>query len=188
MDIIYGKKTILFPFAPQDLSHFVALHRNDKEGYLQQYSLKNMTEEEATRFVIMLFNTKQISCWSVYAKSKINDKRLGFIYISELTSFSCQVSGVMDTSIMKGLLKYIRKGKVTFAEDALKTLVGYLFRIGLKRIETNALSTNRRALFLNKRVGFIQEGKLREAFNRGDKYIDVILFSILKKEWEDVKG
>lgn len=188
VSIIYGRKVILFPFESADLPHFIQLHREDREGYMQRYCLKNMTEEEATNFVKMLFYTGQIHCWSVYLKQntlrrEVADRRAGYIYITDVTSFSCQVSGIMDNYLMRGLIKHIRRGKMTYAEDTLRTLVRYLFfEVGLRRVETTVLATNRRALFLNKRVGFKVEGKLREAFHIDDKYVDVFYLAILKSE------
>lgn len=188
--ILYGKKTILFSFVPADLEHFVKLHREDKNGFMQKYCLKKMTEEEAIKFSATMFLTGQIKCWSVYLKQNslknlIENKRAGFIYLTNLTSFSATISGIMDTAIMKGLLKHIRHGEITFAEDSIRTLVAHAFNQGLFRIETSVLSNNRRALALDRKCGFTEEGRLREAGQIDNIFYDVVLLSILKKEFKN---
>ena len=191
--IIYGKKVILFDFVPSDLEHFVRLHREDKNGYMQNYCLKKMTEEEAMKFTVALFMAGRLKCWSVYLKQNslknlLENRRAGFIYLDNMTSFSANISGVMDTAVMKGLLKQIRHDKITFAEDSIRTLVNHCFNdLGLKRIETTVLSNNRKALALDKKCGFVEEGKFRKAFQMDDKFIDIVQLSILNsnKGWKN---
>ncbi len=181
-NILYGKKTILFPFEPSDLDHFVQLHREDKDGYMQRYCLKEMSEDEAKHYASLLLATGQVKCWSVYVKH--NNTRAGFIYLTDFTSFSANISGIMDTKIVKGLLKHIRHGDFTYAEDAIRTLLTYCFNdCGLRRIETGVLSNNKRALALDKKCGFIEEGKLRESFQMDGKFYDTVLLAILKSEF-----
>lgn len=192
--ILYGQKTILFDFVPADLPHFVKLHREDMRGFLHRYCLKKMTEQEGMKFTAAMFLTGQLKCWSVYLKQNsiknlMENKRAGFIYIDNLTSFSANISGVMDSAVMKGLLKQIRRDKVTFAEDSSRTLINHLFSdLGLHRIETSVLADNRRSLALMKKIGFVEEGRLRESFRLDDeKFVDVVQFGLLKKEWENDK-
>jgi len=178
--ILYGKKVILFEFIPEDLDHFVKLHREDKNGYMQQYCLKKMTEQEAKSFVTTMILTNQIKCWSVYMKNNslkniLEDNRAGFVYLSNFTDFSANISGIMDTVIMRGLLKQIRHEKVTYAEDTIRTLVSHCFNSGLSRVETQVLANNRRALALDKKCGFQMDGQ----------FYDTVFMSILKKEYRD---
>ena len=186
--IIYGKKVVLFAFEPVDLEHFVRLHKEDAQGYMQDYCLKKMVHDEAMKFTAMLFLTKQIKCWSVYLKQNsfknlMENRRAGFIYLTNFTSFSVNISGIMDSAIMKGLLKFIRRGTKTFAQDAIETLTQYIFDCGLERLETTVVIDNRRALALDKQCGFKEEGRLRKAFYDGSKFRDVIMLSILKEDW-----
>jgi len=189
--IIYGKKTIMFEMTPADLQHFARLHREDKNGYMQQYSLKKMTEEEAVKFCAVMFATGQLKCWSVYLKQTSlkdlqNERRAGFIYLHCFTDFSCAYSGIMDTAVMKGLLKHIRHGDTTFAEDAVRTILKHCFDCGLSRIETTVLENNRRALALDKKCGLIEEGRFRKAFHMDNIFIDVIQLAILREDLQNV--
>lgn len=188
--IIWGKKVGLFSFTPADLEHFVRLHWEDKNGYMQKYCLKAMTEQEATKFTATMFLTGQIKCWSVYLKQNslknlLDNKRAGFIYLTDFTTFSANISGIMDTAIMKGLLKFIRHENYTFAEDTIRTLVQHCFDCGLSRIETDVLANNRRALALDKKCGFVQEGIFRESFQMENQFYDTVFLSILKREFKN---
>lgn len=71
-----------------------------------------------------------------------------------------------------------------YGRDALSLLIDYGFNeLNLNKIYLNVFSTNHRALLLYKKIGFIQEGSLREDVFLNGKYIDVYVMSILKSEW-----
>jgi hypothetical protein len=183
MEVIYGKKVILFDFLATDLDHFVKLHRDDKKGYLQHMCLKKMTEDEAKDYVKALIISGQIKIYSVFTKEGKASKRIGFIYLGEKSSFSCSTSGIMDMDIAKGLLKQIRKGKYTWAEDSYQTLIKHCFNgMGMQRLTTTVLSNNRRSIKLTEKVGFVKEGRLRKAFKMDDKYYDIIQYGLLKED------
>lgn len=183
--VLYGKKCVLFDFTPVDLPQFVKLHREDDKGYMMNLSLSKMSDTEATQYITMMLLTKQIKIWSCYTKER-NAKCLGFIYLTDMTSFSCMVSGIMDKEVAKGLLKQIRHNKYTYAEDCLHTMVKACFNgMGYNRVETKALAKNRKSLALSKKVGFVQEGTARGAFKMDDEFYDIILLSLLKKEWKE---
>lgn len=185
-EILYGKKVILFPFEAGDLKHFVELHRQDNNGYLGQYCLKDMTEEEAGKYVTALLLTRQIIAWSVNTKEGKATRQIGFVYLHDITSFSCGISGVMDYKIVKGLGKLIREKKYTFAEDTSRVIISYCFNgFNKERVETSVLEDNRRALALDRKVGWVQEGIARNAIKVNDEFKNIRLMSILKKEWEN---
>lgn len=66
--------------------------------------------------------------------------------------------------------------------------IGYLFgkKSGyrLNKISLEVLSTNLIAIGLYKKIGFIQEGTKREEVLKNGIYIDSIIMSILRKEYE----
>jgi RimJ/RimL family protein N-acetyltransferase len=185
-NIIYGKKVVLFEFVPEDLEHFVKLHRGDKKGYLQKFCLKQMTKEEAEEYTRALVITRQIKCWSVWTKQGKASRRIGFIYLSDMTSFSAGITGIMDTEVAKGVTRKIREGKYTFSEDVLRTLIEYCFnKLGLLRLETDIVKNNKRALLIAKKAGFIQEGISRQSLKVDDRFFDVIQLSLLKQEYKN---
>lgn len=187
-NILYGKKVVLFPLEPVDLEHFIKLHREDKKGNLQDMCLKNLSEDEANRYVRALLLTGQIRVWSVFTKDVKNPHRIGFIYLHDLKSFSSGVSGVMDSEIVKGLGKIIRNGKYTYSEDATRVIIDFCFnKLNLHRLETSIIENNRRSLLLTKKVGWQIEGKARDAFKVDEEYKNLILLSLLDKDWKNGK-
>ena len=101
-----------------------------------------------------------------------------------MTATGCMVSGVMDTEFVRGLGKLLRKDKYTYSEDALRTLVQFVFEKipAVSRIETNVLIKNKLGLKLVERAGFKKEGVLRQYLQIDDVLEDVAVYSILRNE------
>lgn len=84
--------------------------------------------------------------------------------------------------IMIGKAKNRGKGIGTFATQEI--LKHAFFNLNLHRVELDALETNQAALGLYKKIGFVQEGVKREANYKNGKYVNIIMMSILKDEFE----
>jgi ribosomal-protein-serine acetyltransferase len=73
------------------------------------------------------------------------------------------------------------KGLMT---KACRTLVTYAFdELGLNKVEIHCASGNIRSCAIPKRLGFIQEGTLREAEWLYDHFVDLVVFGMLAREW-----
>jgi RimJ/RimL family protein N-acetyltransferase len=60
--------------------------------------------------------------------------------------------------------------------------------LNLNRIALRVFANNPRAIRCYEKVGFVQEGRLRQAhFHAGD-YVDILWMSILRHEWDQIKG
>jgi ribosomal-protein-serine acetyltransferase len=67
---------------------------------------------------------------------------------------------------------------------SLSSFIEYLFNSkGMNRIEVQILVGNERSKGVPLRLGFKQEGILRQSVRMYDAYHDVELFSLLKEEW-----
>ena len=63
-------------------------------------------------------------------------------------------------------------------------VINYGFgELGLQRIEIKAATTNAKSQAIPRRLGFQQEGVLRQAELVGGKFLDLVLFAMLKEEW-----
>jgi RimJ/RimL family protein N-acetyltransferase len=68
--------------------------------------------------------------------------------------------------------------------DSYSKFIPYLFNdYGINKISLEVLSTNLRAINLYKKIGFKIEGIKREEILKNNKFIDSIIMSILKKEY-----
>lgn len=86
-----------------------------------------------------------------------------------------------EVSIVIGELENHRKG---FGTEALSILIEYGFQeLNLNRIELTVLSFNRVAIRLYQKLGFQQEGVLRQSLFRDGRYHDVWVMVLLRDEW-----
>lgn len=56
--------------------------------------------------------------------------------------------------------------------------------LNLNRISLQVYETNPRAIHVYDKIGFIPEGRLRQANFRNGRYIDILIMSILHSEWD----
>lgn len=69
-------------------------------------------------------------------------------------------------------------------EAAVALLLDYAFNgLDLHRVALEVIASNARARRLYERMGFVREGSLREAYQRGGRREDIELFALLKSEW-----
>ena len=68
--------------------------------------------------------------------------------------------------------------------DVLETLVRYGFeQLNLNRVYLKVFAQNKRAVHLYEKVGFLHEGRWRQAEYRHGRYHDMLWMSILRDEW-----
>lgn len=66
-----------------------------------------------------------------------------------------------------------------------KQALNYAFsQLSLHKVCGQALGFNERSIAFHKRLGFIEEGRLREQHFDGDKFHDVVCFGLLRREWQ----
>lgn len=74
------------------------------------------------------------------------------------------------------------KGIIT---KSVSSLIDYIFeRLDLNRIEIQCAMNNEKSKAIPVRLGFNQEGVLREGQWLYDHYEDLVTYSMLKKDWE----
>ena len=87
-----------------------------------------------------------------------------------------------EIGLFIGPRKYWNKG---YGRDILRTLLCYGFEtLNLNRIQLRVMEFNARAIHLYEKAGFVREGSMREAHFYKGRYWDMLLFSILRREWE----
>ncbi len=71
------------------------------------------------------------------------------------------------------------------ATRSCRALIDYAFEYRrLHRVVIRAAPDNERSCAIPRRLGFTREGRLREAGRRTDRYLDLELYSLLRREWK----
>jgi len=66
-----------------------------------------------------------------------------------------------------------------------RALVGYAFDVWkLNRLEIRAGTENYRSQRVPERLGFVNEGVVRDAERINGRYVDHVLYSVLAREWK----
>ena len=77
----------------------------------------------------------------------------------------------------------LRHGAVT---DALRVAANYAFKLlGFNRLTYTVPEDNTGACSAYTRVGFKQEGVLREAHYRDGRYLNLLVLGLIRAEWQD---
>jgi RimJ/RimL family protein N-acetyltransferase len=86
-------------------------------------------------------------------------------------------------AITIGNKEYWNRG---YGTEATRLILKYGFaQLNLHRISSNAFSFNERSIRMHKKLGFREEGRQREINFSNGQYHDLVLFGILKKEWQE---
>jgi len=73
-----------------------------------------------------------------------------------------------------------------FGTDAMRLALNYAFNLlGLNRVSYHIPVPNEAALHAYRKIGFQEEGRLREAVYRDGEYHDLIVLGILAADWKD---
>ncbi|BEP29513.1 GNAT family N-acetyltransferase [Helicovermis profundi] len=80
----------------------------------------------------------------------------------------------------------IEKKSLGYGTEVIKGLMKYAFNNGeTNRFWLDAFSNNDKGIHIYEKLGMTREGILREAHKVDGKYIDLIVFSILKSEFKE---
>jgi [ribosomal protein S5]-alanine N-acetyltransferase len=73
----------------------------------------------------------------------------------------------------------------SFMTEAVREVIRFGFQnMGLNRIEADASIYNVGSVMLLQNIGFTQEGIQREQYYEDGNYHDLVLFALLKREWQ----
>jgi RimJ/RimL family protein N-acetyltransferase len=88
-----------------------------------------------------------------------------------------------ELGIVIGEKKYWSQG---YGTDAIRTLLHYAFQeLNLHRVFLRVYSYNPRAIRCYEKVGFLHEGRLRQASYRHGAYHDELIMGILREEFNE---
>lgn len=173
------------------------------ELHTQRLSIRSLRETDLERFYALYHTAfvQRYNCMQpmdraqteVYLREQKDSDRtlaialpegmIGMIYVHE-DSLRHRVNSI-EVSYWLGE-KYSRRGYMT---EALSAVMDRLFAVdGFDSITARAFGENTASLTLLRRLGFVQEGRLRQAVRAyGDVLYDDVLFSLKKADWTTVR-
>jgi RimJ/RimL family protein N-acetyltransferase len=76
-----------------------------------------------------------------------------------------------------------------YGRDAMATALRFAFyELNLHRVCLTVFSYNEPAIALYERLGFVREGVYREHIERDGRRYDMVLYGLLRREWEKTQG
>lgn len=88
-----------------------------------------------------------------------------------------------EVGIVIGEKAYWNQG---YGTETMQLMLRHGFlTLNLNRVFLRVFETNPRAIRSYEKAGFIHEGRLRQAEFRDGQYVDILLMSVLRSEWED---
>jgi RimJ/RimL family protein N-acetyltransferase len=177
--MLKGKSVLLRPVKRSDISYFLKWF-NDPEviQYLELYL--PMTEMYEEKYIEELGTTraKSDAPFVIEAIEGASTKPIGSCGLHEINS----KDGKAIFGMGIGEKDYWSK---SYGTEATRLLIDYGFQqLNLHRISSSAFAFNERSIKFHKKVGFQEEGRLRQAIFKNGQYHDLMLFGILREEWK----
>jgi RimJ/RimL family protein N-acetyltransferase len=180
--MLKGENVLLRPIKRSDISCFLRWF-NDPEmvQYLDMYL--PMTEMSEEKFIEDLGTTRARSdiIFVVEAIEGESSKPIGNCGLHSISPKDHNAT----FGIIIGEKDYWGRG---YGVEAARLLINYGFQqLNLHRISSTAIAYNDRSIKLHKKLGFREEGRLRQAMFKNGQYHDRVEFGILGEEWKGLR-
>lgn len=168
-----GELVRLRPIEPRDADGMWELV-NDPQSRRVTGTLTTFTREQIERWCADAHKAEGRIDFAVTAGGA--DEYLGEIVLSDIDELNG--SGSLRLSLRPG-----SRGR-GYGTEAIDLVLGLAFGgYGLHRVGLDVLAINPRAQALYEGVGFVVEGRLREAYRDGDRWCDGVVMGILEEEF-----
>jgi ribosomal-protein-serine acetyltransferase len=175
----------------------------------ERRGLRVLEEADAGQlYAVTDSNRAYLARWMPWAAEQTLEDTLGFIrrvsgQLAENDGFALAI--VVEESIVGTLgfhrldwqnrstsigywLAEAEQGQGTVTR-ALSALLDRAFDAwGLNRVEIRAAVENHRSRTIPRRLGFREEGVLRQAERFGERYMDLVLYALLAEDWRTRRG
>jgi len=174
---IIGENIYLSPLAKADISQEYISWLNDAEVCRENsHATFPNSEVKTTAYVESIENSKTEIVFAI--RWKENDVHIGNISLQKIN----WINRSGEIAIIIGNKNYWNKG---IGSEAYKLLIDYGFNtLNLNRISSGQTITNEGMIKVCVKNGMKKEGLLREALFKNGKFSDVIIYSILLKEYK----
>lgn len=181
MPYLIGKRIILRDYRREDLEP-IRKWVNDPEvtDYLSDIFLYPHAVIQTENFVNAMMEGKGDTKGFIIADRETEE------YIGQIDLFHFDWKNrSAELGIVIGRKELLGKG---YGSEAILLLERFVFeRLNLNRLELRVYDYNVRAYRAYLKCGFKEEGRLREKRFMNGRYVDVILMSLLKKEYDERK-
>lgn len=179
--MLEGKKVVLEPITRKDTEDIIRWRNQPfvRENFIYQ---ELFTQESHEEWLETMVSTGRVRQFIIYAKEPCNGRyAIGSVYLRDIDSGSRKA----EFGIFIGEEAYLGKG---FGSDAAEVILTYAFEeLRLHKVSLRVLNHNARAIESYKKVGFIEEGYLKDEVKAGGEYRDVILMAVFRKYKEIAK-
>lgn len=179
--MIYGERVRLRAIERQDLPRFVAWFNDPEVRRGLNAFLPMSLKEEETWYEGVLERGPIERPMAIDVQEREDWIHIGSCGIFDVDARvrSCEIG------IAIGSRAFWDRG---FGSDALRTLLGHAFTtLNMNRVGLGVFESNKRAIHVYQRLGFKEEGRLRQAHFDEGRYEDVILMSLLYDEWRAMR-
>jgi [ribosomal protein S5]-alanine N-acetyltransferase len=171
--ILESKNLIFKPLSLDHLSYDYVDWLNDKDVNRYLESGNDYTLNKLRNFLIEV-EKKMILFWAIHIKS--DDTHIGNIKIDPIDN----KHGSGEYGILLGKKSEWGKG---YAKEASITIIKYCFeQVGLKKITLGVIEDNIAAVGLYKKIGFLQEARLKKHGLYNYKYCDMLRMALFNKD------
>jgi RimJ/RimL family protein N-acetyltransferase len=179
-EALAGELVVLRRHAPENIEAFRRWYGDPEVARLTRYQDGPMRLDEIDRF----FTARVIGLDSLTLAVHIREtnRLIGSCAFSQLDSDNG--SGLYHITI--GEKECWGQG---YGTDATRLMLAHAFEtLGLHRVSLTVFGFNDRAIRSYRKVGFVVEGRAREAIWRDGRYWDEVAMSILEPEWRQMQA
>jgi len=174
-DRLEGERTVLRRHVPANLEAFKRWYADPEVVRLTRYQDGPMRADEVERFFVARVLGPESLTFAIHVRA--TDRLIGTCAFSQLDGDN----GTALFHITIGEKDCWGQGH---GGEATELMLEHAFeRLGLHRVGLSVFEFNERAIRSYRRVGFVVEGRAREAILRDGRWWDEIQMSILESEW-----
>ena len=174
--MLVTKRIILRPLEIKDID-IIAEWRNNPEIHKNFFSHKFIIKSNQENWYKSLLISKEKMLFTIVEREKKNT--VGFVGFDHIDYKNQQAE---YGNLLIGGNNTVRKG---YATEATLILLKYgFYELNIHRIYLKVFEWNKLAIQFYKKCGFIKEGILREANYSQGKFQNILLMSILRREFQ----
>jgi RimJ/RimL family protein N-acetyltransferase len=174
-----GERVVLRRHVPDNMAAFQRWYSDPEVARLTRYQEGPMPMAEIERFFqVRLLGTESLAL-AIHLRS--TDRLIGTCAFSQL-------DGSNGSALFHITIGEQDAWGLGYGTEATELMVAHAFdRLRLHRVALTVFAFNERAIRSYRKVGFVLEGRAREAIWRDERHWDELQMSILDSDWETIR-